>query len=114
MRPARTRHGSATPAVLAVGPLVVDGRTRRVEAFGRPVLLTALEFKLLVYFIRHPDEVCSRETLLGQVWGYALGDTATVTVHERRLREKIEPDPASPTLIRTVWGVGYRLDISGS
>lgn len=72
--------------------------------------LTALEFKLLLYLLRHPNEACTRETLLKEVWGFSTGGTATVTVHIRRLREKIEPEPARPTLIRTVWGVGYRLD----
>lgn len=109
------RTGDSRPAaLLRVGPLVVDERSRRVHAFDRPVALTALEFKLLTYLMRHPDEVCSRRTLMEEVWGFDFGDTATVTVNIRRLREKIEVDPATPTLIRTVWGVGYRLEASGS
>ncbi|MGH8932152.1 MAG: response regulator transcription factor [Egibacteraceae bacterium] len=110
----RRNSGSQVPAVLRVGPLTVDERTRRVQVFGRPATLTALEFKLLVYLMRHADEVCSRETLLEQVWGFRWGETSTVTVHVRRLREKIEPDPAAPTLVRTVWGVGYRLEAPAS
>ncbi len=109
------RAGDSRPAgLLRVGPLVADERSRRVHAFDRPVALTALEFKLLTYLMQRPDEVCSRRTLMQEVWGFDFGDTATVTVHVRRLREKIEVDPAAPTLIRTVWGVGYRLEVPGS
>ncbi len=76
-------------------------------------MLTALEFKLLSYFLMHPEEPITRSQLLEAVWGYSVGGTATVTVHVRRLREKIEQDPANPVLIRTVWGVGYRFSPSG-
>ena len=60
--------------------------------------------------MRHPRHAFSREQLLEHVWGFTYGDTSTVTVHIRRLREKIETDPAQPTLVTTVWGVGYRFD----
>jgi len=99
--------GSEPPAV------VVDPVTRRVEAAGRPVELTAREFDLLAWLADHPGQVFSRGQLLGQVWGYDGSvdvGTATVTVHVRRLREKIEPDPAHPVHIQTVWGVGYRFE----
>jgi DNA-binding response OmpR family regulator len=86
---------------------------RRVEVFGRAVVLTALELKLLSYFLMHAEEPITRAQLLEAVWGYSVGGTATVTVHVRRLREKIEQDPANPMLIRTVWGVGYRFSPSG-
>ena len=61
-----------------------------------------------LYLMRHPNQAFRREVLLEQVWGYTFGDTSTVTVHVRRLREKIEQDPASPRHVETVWGVGYR------
>nr|MBA3620734.1 response regulator transcription factor [Euzebyales bacterium] len=88
--------------------LTVDPVSRRVEAFGAAVTLTALEFELLLFFMRHPGQVLSRGLLLQHVWGRGGGDGATVTVRVRRLREKIERDPANPQLINTVWGIGYR------
>ncbi len=107
----RTRRGTAPgPLRLAIGPIVVDLRRRRVVVRDATVSLTALEFALLCYFLSHPHETLSRERLLADVWGYTVGGTATVTVHVRRLREKIEQDPARPTLISTVWGVGYAFE----
>lgn len=100
------RTGSAV--ILTGGPVVMDVGHRRVTVAGQPVVLTALEFKLLAYFLMHPDEPITRERLLQDVWGYGVGSTTTVTVNVRRLREKIEADPADPMLIRTAWGVGYR------
>jgi DNA-binding response OmpR family regulator len=73
-------------------------------------VVTAREFELLVFLMRHPRQVFRREELLEAVWGYTYGDTSTVTVHIRRLREKVEGDPSAPTHIQTVWGVGYRFD----
>ena len=78
---------------------------------GAPVTLTAKEFDLLSFLAAHPRQVFSRDQLMDRVWDYAATvDTGTVTVHIRRLREKIEPDPAHPRHLQTVWGVGYRLD----
>ncbi len=77
---------------------------------GVPVTLTAREFELLVFFAHHPRQVFRREVLFEQVWGYTYGDVSTVTVHIRRLREKIEAAPSTPQLIVTVWGQGYRWD----
>lgn len=94
--------------ILTGGPVVMDVGHRRVTVSGQPIALTALEFKLLAFFLMHPDEPITRERLLQEVWGYGTGSTVTVTVTVRRLREKIEADPADPMLIRTVWGVGYR------
>jgi DNA-binding response OmpR family regulator len=74
------------------------------------VALTSREFDLLVHFMRHPRRAFRREQLLEQVWGFAYGDTSTVTVHVRRLREKVEADPAEPRHVCTVWGVGYRFE----
>ena len=74
-----------------------------------PLQLTAKEFDLLWFLRRHPRRVFSRDQLMSRVWGYDGGfDTGTVTVHVRRLREKIEDDPSRPRHLETVWGVGYR------
>ncbi|GAA0958256.1 response regulator transcription factor [Actinocorallia libanotica] len=96
--------------VLRVGELVVEPAARRAERGGRRLALTAREFDLLVFLLRHPGRVFSREELLRQVWGWDFGDASTVTVHVRRLREKVEDDPAAPKLISTVWSAGYRFD----
>jgi two-component system response regulator VicR len=94
-----------------IGEIVVDPSVHQVTVRGQPVTLTAKEFDLLHYLASHPRQVFSREQLLDQVWGYTYaGETSTVTVHVRHLREKIETDPANPRLIETVWGVGYRFN----
>lgn len=98
--------------LVPAGPLVLDTRTRRVRVLGVWVVLTSLEFALLIFFVRRPCETLSKAVLLEEVWGYSVGNGSTVTVHVRRLREKIEPDPARPSLIITVWGAGYRFDPS--
>jgi DNA-binding response OmpR family regulator len=72
------------------------------------------EFDLLAFLLRHPGRVLGREELMHRVWGWEFGDLSTVTVHVRRLREKVEDDPARPRLISTVWGVGYRFDPPGA
>jgi len=95
---------------LVAGDLVVDTSSREVRLGTREVTLTVREFDLLAFLVSHPHHVFRREELLEHVWGYTFGDTSTVTVHVRRLREKVEPDPANPTRIRTVWGVGYRFE----
>jgi DNA-binding response OmpR family regulator len=95
---------------LSVGELAIDAATREVTNGGQPVQLTAKEFELLWFLASHPRRVFSRDQLMSRVWGYeAAFDTGTVTVHVRRLREKIEADPSKPRLLETVWGVGYRL-----
>lgn len=91
--------------------LQLDPRSRSVHVDERPITLTAKEFDLLYFLARHPRQVFTRAQLLDNVWGYEFyGDESTVTVHVRRLREKIEPDPSKPSYIQTVWGVGYKLD----
>jgi DNA-binding response OmpR family regulator len=92
------------------GDLVVDVPAREVRRAGEVVSLTAREFDLLLHLVRHPRTVFSREDLLEHVWGYTYGDASTVTVHIRRLREKLEAQPSAPILITTVWGQGYRWD----
>lgn len=95
---------------LAAGDLVVFPRQRQVLRGGEPLALTAKEFDLLVLFARHPGRAFSRAELLDQVWGVQYAGYAhTVNTHINRLRAKVEPDPAAPTVVETVWGVGYRL-----
>ena len=101
-----------TSVLVEDGDLVLDPEERTVTRSGRALRLTAREFDLLRYLVTHPDVVLSREDLLREVWGWSFGDDSTVTVHVRRLREKIEDDPGSPTRLVTVWGVGYRWDPS--
>jgi two-component system response regulator ResD len=91
--------------------LSMDPQTRIVVAHARQVSLTAKEFDMLYHFVRHPHQVFSRDQLLESIWGLSeYIDASTVTVHIRRLREKIESDPASPQLLLTVWGVGYKFE----
>jgi DNA-binding response OmpR family regulator len=97
--------------VIVVGGLRLDAAARSVTLDGQPVSLTAREFDLLLFLMRRPSQVFTREQLLDNVWGYTFAsDMSTVTVHIRRLREKIERDPTNPTLLQTVWGVGYKLE----
>lgn len=109
------RRASGPLAAAPGGPLVLEDDSLRVDVAAREatidsivVPLTAREFELLVFLMRHPRQAFRREDLLQQVWGTRFGDTSTITVHVRRLREKVEPDPSKPTRIATVWGVGYR------
>jgi DNA-binding response OmpR family regulator len=96
-------------APMAFGGLVIDPAARRVTAGGRDIALTAREFDLLTHLARHPGRAFSRDELMEAVWQFSFyTDTSTVTVHVRRLRGKIEPDPEHPRYLQTVWGVGYR------
>jgi DNA-binding response OmpR family regulator len=108
----RARTGPPAPGdQLRYGDLKIGPRARLVEIGDRPVELTAKEFDLLYFLARHPGQVFSREQLLDQVWDYHFaGDASTVTVHVRRLREKVEADPQRPRFVKTVWGVGYKFD----
>ena len=101
----RTHEGDS----LRFQDLYISPRTRQVRVRGTEVELTAKEFDLLLFLAQHPRQVFSREQILNEVWDYIyVGDTSTVTVHIRRLREKIEADPAKPRYILTVWGIGYK------
>ena len=101
---------SGTPTHLAAGAIEVDVPAREARLDGEVVHLTAREFELLVYLMRHPRTAFRREELLEAVWGWSYGDASTVTVHVRRLREKLEADPTAPTHLLTVWSVGYRFE----
>jgi two-component system, OmpR family, response regulator ResD len=102
-----SRSDVAIPAI-TIGTLHIDLPRREVLRGEEAVGLTSKEFDLLTYLVSHPGEPLSRGQLLEAVWGYTFGDPSTVTVHVRRLRGKIESDPANPALIETVWGIGYR------
>ncbi len=99
---------SGQPLVFDDGDLHVDVAAREATLAGAVVPLTAREFELLAFLMRHARQAFRREELLQHVWGTRYGDTSTITVHVRRLREKVERDPSHPLRIATVWGVGYR------
>jgi DNA-binding response OmpR family regulator len=98
------------PSLLEAGSLEVDVVAHEARVDGQLVALTAKEFDLLAHLMRHPRRAFRRDQLLEDVWGFAYGDTSTVTVHIRRLREKVEADPSNPRHVCTVWGVGYRFE----
>ena len=110
------RRADTPPAsgpLLRGGGLTLDPVARTASDARGQLALTLREFDLLEHFLRHPGRAFSREQLMSDVWGWDFGDLSTVTVHVRRLRHKVESDPARPRLITTVWGVGYRFDGSG-
>lgn len=100
--------------LLSAGDLVVDQTSHVVSRGGRELTLTNREFELLVFLMNNPGRVFRRDELMRGVWAHDIGDRTTVTVHMRRLREKIENDPSHPKILLTVWGVGYRFDPPGS
>jgi two-component system, OmpR family, response regulator ResD len=104
----------ATPRPLRSGRLEVDVAARRALIEGRELDLTVREFDLLAFFVSHPGRAFTRAELLEQVWGWSVGDLSTITVYVRRLRDKVEREPASPAQLQTVWGVGYRWDANSS
>ena len=105
----RLRGGRETLPITA-GALVLDRESMRATVAGREVTLTAKEFEILALLASHPDRVFGRQEIFERIWGEGtFGDVSTVTVHIRRIREKIEADPSHPWIVETVWGVGYRL-----
>jgi two-component system response regulator VicR len=100
----------APESALDSGEFHLDVSSRQVTQRDSALSLTVREFDLLAFLLKHQRQAFSREDLLRAVWGWEFGDLSTVTVHVRRLREKIESDPAHPRLLSTVWGVGYRFD----
>jgi len=107
----REQDAAENERMLAFDNLSVDPRSRVVTVKSSPVELTAKEFDMLYLLARHPKQVFTREQLLERIWGGAQYiDPGTVTVHVRRLREKIEEDPSKPTRLLTVWGVGYKFE----
>ena len=106
------RLGSASmlPRTVVSGGLTIDLGARTALRDGEPLALTHREFDLLAHLATHPGEAFTKEQLMRRVWGWDFGDTSTVTVHVRRLREKVERDPSDPRLVVTVRGTGYRFD----
>jgi DNA-binding response OmpR family regulator len=101
-------HGVAEHVVLVDGDLRLDVGQHVATRSGARLNLTAREFELLRFFLANAGLAFTRSQLLDKVWGWSFGDQSTVTVHVRRLREKVEADPTRPTRLATVWGVGYR------
>jgi DNA-binding response OmpR family regulator len=111
LRRAGGKDAARKAEVLAFGDLELDGHRRVVRRNGEPVRLTRKEFDLLAFLAWRPGTTFTRSQLLEEVWDFAWeGDSATVTVHIRRLRQKIENDPSNPAHLVTVWGVGYRFE----
>jgi DNA-binding response OmpR family regulator len=111
LRRVQPSSGASGERPLQFGDLTIDPQTRLVKVCGEEKNLTAKEFELLWEMARHPRQVFSRDQLLDRVWGMSeYIDASTVTVHVRRLREKIEADPSNPHYIQTVWGVGYKFE----
>ncbi len=106
----RSNPAGAPGGDVTLGRLRVDAERREISLDGTALSLTTREHDLLAYLARRPGRTVSREQLLADVWGWTIGDVSTITVHVRRLREKIEADAGSPEIIATVWGVGYRLN----
>jgi DNA-binding response OmpR family regulator len=104
----RRSYPAAAPLAFTVGPFRIDAAHRRVWSGSREIALTTREYELVVYLASNPDKVISRDEILREVWRWGFGDASTVTVHVRRLREKIEPEPKYPRFLRTEWGAGYR------
>ena len=108
LRRVQTQGGNADKTMLTVGGIELDYNARKVVILGKDIDLTVKEFDLMDLFVTNPGKVYSRENLLDIVWGYDYpGDIRTVDVHVRRLREKVEENPAIPDYILTKWGVGY-------
>ena len=106
----RLQPSPAEPTVLTVGPLTAKLDARQIFKNGAEIPLKNREYELLLFLMRHPGQVFSREDLYEMIWGLeSMGDNVTVAVHVNRLREKIEDDPSHSKLLQTVWGVGYRL-----
>ncbi len=112
LRRAGERASPLEPVAVTDGDLHVDAARHLATLSGRELALTSREFDLLLFLVRHPGVAFSRDQLLRDVWGWSFGDQSTVTVHVRRLREKVEPDPTHPVRLVTVWGVGYRWEAS--
>jgi two-component system response regulator ResD len=111
-RPAASAAVTAAQQPVRSGQLEVDVAARRARSDGRELDLTVREFDLLAFFVSHPGKAFTRAELLEQVWGWSYGDQSTITVYVRRLRDKVERDPAAPAQLQTVWGVGYRWEAS--
>ncbi|KYJ97418.1 response regulator transcription factor [Microbacterium sp. CH1] len=104
----RARAAQASSGELRSGAFVIDLLRRRAWVRGQEIALTGREYDLLLFLVRNDDRALGREEILREVWGWSVGERSTVTVHVRRLREKIEDDPQDPRHLLTEWGIGYR------
>ncbi|MEY2373768.1 response regulator transcription factor [Lysinibacillus capsici] len=101
-----------TNHMMSIHGITIDTSARKVFVNGEEIAFTTKEFDLLVFFVRHPNQVLSKEQLYERNWGYeSAADVSTVTVHIRKLRERIEREPAHPKFLETVWGAGYRFNV---
>jgi DNA-binding response OmpR family regulator len=107
----RRSMSTTVPVEFVAGAFRVDPAHRRVWLGAREIALTTREYELFLYLVRNPGRVIGRDEILREVWQWGFGDPSTVTVHVRRLREKIETDPRFPCFLRTEWGAGYRFDV---
>ena len=108
-RTERLAGSSLVNQLVTIGPVQVDFAVHAARIGDRTLSLTTREFDLLAFLAGHPGQTYSKEELLRRVWGWEFGDTSTVTVHVRRLREKVELDPSDPRLVLTVGRAGYRM-----
>lgn len=108
----RSRGTSSAAIPFASGRFRVDPARRRIWVDDDEITLTTREYELALFFLQHPDQTFSRDDIMREVWGWSFGDASTVTVHVRRLREKIEPEPRYPRHLITEWGVGYRFVVT--
>lgn len=99
-------------SIIKIRGIKIDTQAKEVWVNGENKSLTSREYELLEYFVKHPNQVLSKEDIFKEIWNMdAIGDIATVTVHVKKLREKIEVDPSKPQYIETVWGMGYRFKV---
>lgn len=108
----RSRAAHVAPLPFTLGPFRVDPVRRRIWLDQQEMSLTSREYELFLFLLQNPDRTLSRDDLLRQVWGWSFGAASTVTVHVRRLREKIEPEPRFPRYLLTEWGQGYRFTVT--
>ncbi|WP_244632622.1 MULTISPECIES: response regulator transcription factor [unclassified Microbacterium] len=109
----RSQRGQASAGEVRAGVFAIDPLRRRVCVRGEEIALTGREYDLLLFLVRNEGRPLGREEILREAWGWSFGEPSTVTVHVRRLREKIESDPRDPVHLRTEWGVGYRFSTLG-
>lgn len=107
----RSRHQRVSSAPFTLGPFRVHPAQRRIWLNSHEVALTTREYELFLFLLQNPERTLTRDDLLREVWGWSFGETSTVTVHVRRLREKIEPEPRFPRYLLTEWGQGYRFTV---
>lgn len=104
-------QNSPEEKTISIRGLEVNNSLKRVLLNGKELILTAKEFDILYLLISHPNKVFSKQDIFDQVWGDSFGDISTITVHIRKIREKVEPDPSHPKYIETLWGIGYRFNL---